>query len=142
MTLSIGDESVFEYQVKDADLASELSLGKDDQFPEVLATSRMVALMELAAARLLRPLLQPGELSVGIAVEIQHLAATPSGETVRSRAEYLGQEGKLYRFRVEVFDAGGLVGKGLHTRAIVATERLVKAAVKRLAKAAPPAGPA
>jgi predicted thioesterase len=87
-------------------------------------------------------LLQPGELSVGVGVEIQHLAATPKGETIRSRAVYLGQEGNLYRFRVEVFDAGGLVGKGLHTRAIIATERLVKAAVKRIAKAPRPAGPA
>jgi fluoroacetyl-CoA thioesterase len=94
MTLSIGDESVFEYQVKDADLASELALTEDDQFPEVLARSRMVALMEVAAARLLMPLLQPGELSVGVGIEIQHLAATPNRETIRSRAVYFGQEGK------------------------------------------------
>jgi predicted thioesterase len=33
-------------------------------------------------------------------------------------------DGKLFRFEVQAFDQGGLVGEGEHTRAVVGTERL------------------
>jgi hypothetical protein len=44
--------------------------------------------------------------------------------------------GKLYRFRVEAFDDAGPIGEGEHTRAIVATERLLGGAAKRARPAA------
>jgi len=40
--------------------------------------------------------------------------------------------GKLYRFKVECFDTGGLVGKGEHTRAIIEFDRLVASSKKRV----------
>ncbi|MFN2384898.1 MAG: thioesterase family protein, partial [Thermoanaerobaculia bacterium] len=89
----------------------------------------MIALMELAAARLMQPMLGPGELSVGVSVDVRHTAATPIGGTVRTVATYLAPEGKLFRFRVEAFDDAGPIGEGEHTRAIVATERLLAGAV-------------
>jgi predicted thioesterase len=46
-------------------------------------------------------------------------------------ATYLGADGKLARFRVEAFDEAGLIGDGEHTRAVVATERLIAGAEKR-----------
>ena len=49
------------YRVGAADLAKRLSLDAADDFPEVFATSRMIALMELAAARLMRSELEDGE---------------------------------------------------------------------------------
>jgi predicted thioesterase len=91
----------------------------------------MIALMELAAARLMKPLLQPGQLSVGVSVHIRHTAPTPVGGKVRAVATYLGPEGKLSRFKVEAFDEAGLIGDGEHTRAVVATERLLAGALKR-----------
>ncbi len=48
--------------VQQSDTAEAIGLGEQDVFPAVLATSRMVALMEIAAARLVRPLLKDGEL--------------------------------------------------------------------------------
>ncbi|MBZ4037038.1 hypothetical protein K6T82_19885 [Flavobacterium sp. 17A] len=120
--------------VKPSDLASALPLTSEDSFPEVFATSRMIALMELAAARMMKPLLKQEELSVGVGVNIIHTAATTVGEEVKAVARFLKLEGKLYHFSVEVFDNGGLVGKGEHTRAIVATERLINSAKKRLNK--------
>ena len=104
-----------------------------DAFPAVFATSRMIALMELAAARLMKPELQAGQLSVGVSVNVRHTAATPVGCKVRAVATYLGPEGKLSRFRVEAFDEAGSIGDGEHTRAIVYTERLVAGAEKRRA---------
>jgi predicted thioesterase len=91
----------------------------------------MVALMELAAARLMRPLLREGQLSVGVALRVEHRAATPIGGRVRAVASYLGPEEKLFRFKVEAFDDAGPIGDGEHTRAIVATDRLLAGAAKR-----------
>ena len=118
-------------EVRYEDTAHALSVLTDDTFPEVLATSRMIALMELAAAKVLRPVLGAGELSVGVTVDVRHTAATPVGGRVRAVATYVGTDGKLHRFRVEAFDDAGAIGVGEHTRAIIATERLVAGAQKR-----------
>ena len=130
--MSPGDSAQASLTVQTSDTAQALSLSPDDSFPAVFATSRMVALMELAAARLMKPLLGPGELSVGVSVNVQHTAATPVGGTVRAAATYLAPEGKLFRFKVEAFDEAGPIGEGEHTRAIVATERLLAGAARRL----------
>lgn len=131
-TLAVDSHYEFEYRVSGSDSPRTLCSEPGDDFPDVLATARMVGLMELAAARLMRPLLKDGELSVGVGVDVTHLAATPLFETVRARATFLGMAGKLYAFRVELFDDGGKVGEGRHTRAIVSTERLLKSTEKRL----------
>ena len=120
-----------EYQVTQTDLAKTLSIDEQDDFPEVLATSRMIALMELAAARLMKGLLSEEELSVGVNVNVTHMAATLQGDTVRALAKYTGMEGKLYQFNVSLYDAGGIAGEGTHTRAIVKTSRLLQGAKKR-----------
>jgi len=118
-------------EVRYPDTAHALSALTEDTFPEVLATSRMIAMMELAAAKLLRPLLKEGELSVGVTVSIRHLAATPVGGHARAVATYDGLEGRVHRFRVQAFDEAGLIGEGEHTRAIILTERLMAGAMKR-----------
>ena len=121
-----------EYQVTQTDLAKTLSIDEQDDFPEVLATSRMIALMELAAARLMKGLLSEEELSVGVNVNVTHMAATLQGDTVRALAKYTGMEGKLYQFNVSLYDTGGIAGEGTHTRAIVETKRLLEGARGRL----------
>ena len=117
--------------VRDADTAKAIAQGPEDDFPAVLATSRMVALMELAAARAMRPLLEAGQLSVGVAIRVEHRAATPVGCEVRAVATYLGPEGRLHRFKLEAFDPAGPIGDGDHSRAIVGTERLLEGAERR-----------
>ena len=81
----------------------------------------------------MRPMLEPGQLSVGVALSVEHRAPTPVGGRVRAVATYLRPEGKLYRFKVEAFDDAGPIGEGEHTRAIVATERLLAGAARRKA---------
>lgn len=130
--MNIGDQVEVTYQVQSSDLAKALSTDPQDDFPEVFATSRMVALMELAAARLMKPLLSEGELSVGVNVNVNHIAATPNNTQVRAVATYLGMESKLYKFDVALYDVAGEAGNGKHTRAIVKTERLVKGAINRV----------
>ena len=130
--MQIGDKYELEYQVGEGDSAKALSFDGGDDFPSVLATSRMIALMELAAARLMNPLLESDALSVGVGVNITHLAATPIDTSVRAVAEFAGMKDKLYAFKVSLFDKGGLAGEGLHTRAIVNTQRLLQGAQKRM----------
>jgi fluoroacetyl-CoA thioesterase len=113
-------------------LASSISGETGDSFPPVLATARMVALMEVAAARVLLPLLEPGELSVGVTVDINHTAPTPLGAEITATARYTGREGKLFVFEVSAADGGGEVGRGWHKRAIVSSERLQRGAAKRI----------
>ncbi|MGK5094308.1 thioesterase [Deltaproteobacteria bacterium TL4] len=120
------------YKVQSKDLAKALSMDPTDDFPDVFATSRMIALMELAASRLMKPALSENELSVGVNVNVTHCAATPNNEEVRAVATYKGRDGKLYQFEVELFDKGGKAGSGTHTRAIVETERLVQGAKDRV----------
>ncbi len=131
-TLPIGTQAEAAFTVQDGDTARALSIAPGDDFPPVFATSRMIALMELAAARAMRPLLRPGELSVGVEISVRHTAATPVGGAVRAVATYLGQDGKMHRFKLEAFDDAGAVGEGTHLRAIVNTDRIVAGAERRM----------
>lgn len=126
-----GDTGEASFIVQQGDTAQGLSISPEDDFPEVFATSRMIALMELAAARVMKRILQPGELSVGVVVDVRHTAATPVGCRVRAVAKYVGPEGRLHRFRIEAFDEAGSIGEATHTRAIISTERLLKGAERR-----------
>ena len=119
--------------VAPSDLANMLNLEPGDAFPPVFATSRMVGLMEVAAARVLRPHLREGEASVGVSVDVVHSAATPPGVTVTATARFVGREGKLFLFEVAASDNAGEIGRGTHKRAIVSAERLVAGATRRCA---------
>lgn len=129
--LAPGTEASISITVRERDLASTLGFETEDQFPAVFATSRMVALMELAAARAMAPLLRDGELSVGVTVDIFHGAPTPPGATVRAVATFREMDGRLFLFDVVAFDDAGEIGRGTHRRAIVTTERLLAGAEKR-----------
>ena len=131
VTLEPGTQATVTWQVSEADLASAIGVDLSDAFPGVLATARMVALLEVAASRVLRPLLAEGELSVGVTGNVAHSAATPPGATVRATAQFIRQEGKMYVFEVWAEDDGGEIGRGLHKRAIVSSERLVSGAARR-----------
>jgi fluoroacetyl-CoA thioesterase len=122
-----------ELVVQQSDCASDLKVNNapDEKFPEVFATTRMIALMELAAARVLKPLLQDGEMSVGVTVDIIHSAPTPLGAKVTATATYRGRDGKLFAFDVVAHDPGGEIGHGTHKRAIILRERLLSGAAKR-----------
>ncbi|MDX4012856.1 hypothetical protein Q6A86_07610 [Aliarcobacter skirrowii] len=134
MSLEIGTKATIEYKVQNKDLAANLQISIDDNFPQVFATARMVALMECSAAKMMKNLLKDGELSVGVGVDIKHLAPTLENDTAISTATFVGMEGKLYKFEIEVVDSGGVIGTGVHTRAIVSNERLISGAKKRVGK--------
>jgi fluoroacetyl-CoA thioesterase len=121
-----------EFVVEQSDCASDLKLNNapDENFPAVFATTRMIALMEMASVRVLKPLLQDAEMSVGVTVDITHSAATPIGAKVTATATYRGRDGKLFAFDVVSHDPGGEIGRGTHKRAIISRERLLSGAAR------------
>jgi fluoroacetyl-CoA thioesterase len=130
--LQVGQSWKFRYpSVAFADTAAALNDITGDHFPPVLATTKCIALLELAAGHLLRPLQKTGELSVGVTVDVKHIAATPVGAWVEAEATFRAQEGKLYVFDVVARDPGGEIMRGVHKRAIVSEERLLESAAKR-----------
>ena len=88
----------------------------------VYATPSMSALMEGTCAESVQPYLAEGEGTVGVAVDIKHIAATPVGMTVRCESLLKEVNGKKLVFEVNVYDEKGLVGTGIHKRAIINNE--------------------
>jgi fluoroacetyl-CoA thioesterase len=120
----VGAKGTFSKTVETTDLASRL----DPSLADVMSTPTMIGMMELAAMNALEPYYEPGEGSVGMAIEVQHVAATPPGHRVRAEAEVTKSEGRRLEFRVRAFDETEEVGSGSHRRAVIDrakfTERL------------------
>ena len=86
----------------------------------VLATPRMIALMEWASVNAILDHLEPGTTTVGFEVCIKHVAAAPEGSRciVRSVLREVRDERKL-RFEVEVTDGDRIIGLGRHERRVI-----------------------
>jgi fluoroacetyl-CoA thioesterase len=89
----------------------------------VLATPEMIRLMEKAAVAAVDHLLPEGYRTVGVEVDVRHLAATPVGIKVRAQAELIAIEGRKLTFRVEADDEVERIGEGEHRRVIIDLER-------------------
>ncbi len=98
----------------------------------VLSTPQMIGMMEEAAVRVIDHLLPEGYQSVGIKVDVRHLAATPTGKQVTARATLEAIEGQRFAFAVEAYDEGGFVGKGRHERYAIETSSFLANAQKRI----------
>ena len=100
--------------------------------PEVYGTPFMIYLMEVAASNAIESSLPAGWVSVGVDVNIRHLAATPVGRTVTARAKVTGVTDKLIEFEVQAHDGENLIGKGTHSRAPIDLARFERALSKPL----------
>ena len=98
----------------------------------VYATPCMVALMEGAACEAIAPALPEGKTSVGTALDITHISATPVGMEVRAEAEVTEVSGKVITFRVAAFDEAGEIGRGSHKRVIVNPQKFLERAYNKL----------
>ena len=87
--------------------------------PPVLSTPSLIWFLEHAAIAALAPALEPGELSLGTEVEVQHLAPTPVGGHVQCTARIVQVDGPVVGFIVEGRDGVELVARGFHRRRIV-----------------------
>jgi fluoroacetyl-CoA thioesterase len=92
----------------------------------VLATPWMIAFMERVSHRLMAEHLAEGETSVGIYLEIKHLAPTPVGGSVRVKAEIMEVVGNQVAFIVQAWDHIEMVGEGIHRRAVIDEARFLR----------------
>jgi fluoroacetyl-CoA thioesterase len=91
----------------------------------VLATPWMIALMERVSHKLLSQNLADGFSSVGVSVEVQHIAPSPLGSTIKVRTEVAEIQGSLVIFEVNAWDEHEPIGRGRHKRAIIDLERFL-----------------
>ncbi len=105
--------------------ASLLASSVDSGGLEVFSTPSLVALMENAARQAVEALLPTNQITVGVRIDVQHLAATPVGAQVRARAEVTQVEGRRLVFHVTAFDEQEKIGEGTHERMVVDPARLV-----------------
>jgi fluoroacetyl-CoA thioesterase len=112
---------------KQIEVTKDVTIARnDDDVPAVFATPMMIYLMELAAADAIQEHLPEGWFSVGVVVNVKHLAATPIGATVTARAEVTEVNDNLINFRVEAHDGIEKIGEGTHTRAAIDVQRFLK----------------
>jgi fluoroacetyl-CoA thioesterase len=105
LTFTVGEEHVIDFAT--------------DGMPAVLSTPRLVGLIERTARESLYPFLNPDERSVGIEIELRHLAPTPLGATVTCITRVIQAEGNQVNFQVEARDQTEIIARGLHKRAVV-----------------------
>jgi len=110
------------FQVAEENAAIHVGSGSSP----VLATPCMIAFMERVSHRLLAEHLSPGETSVGVYLEINHLAPTPVGASVRVKIEVIEVSGNQVTFNVGAWDHMEKVGEGVHRRAIIDESRFLR----------------
>lgn len=98
----------------------------------VYATPCMVALMEGAACEAIAQALTDTQTTVGTALNIEHISATPVGLDVRAEATVTAVEGKVITFEVKAFDEAGEIGHGTHKRVIVNSQKFLEKAYNKL----------
>lgn len=121
-TIREGLQHVAEKVVTADDTASKYGSG----LVEVFATPAMVGLMENAAMSAVLPHLPPGYGTVGTAVCVTHVKATPVGMKVWGAATLVKVEGRRLQFEVAARDEQGEIGRGTHERCVVDMAKLTK----------------
>jgi predicted thioesterase len=85
---------------------------------DVLSTPMLLQLIEEAAVQCLVPMLAPDEISLGVYIDLTHLAPTPVGFIVRTEVEIIGVDGRRVNFAVAAFDEREKIAEGTHERYI------------------------
>jgi len=116
MELIVGIKGIDEVVVDMSNVASAVGSGALDVF----STPSMIACMERAALSSVMPYMEEGFSTVGISLDVKHLAATPLGETVRTESELVEiAKGRFLTFDIKSYCGEQLIGTCRHQRCIV-----------------------
>jgi len=102
-----------------------------DGMPAVLSTPNLIGLLERTARKALEPFLEPDERSVGVEIELRHLAPTPLGAQVTCIARVFQVDGRKVSFQIEAREGNQLIARGLHKRAVVRVQSFANQLLKR-----------
>ncbi len=128
--ITTGNKNIIEIAVTKNDTARVLGSGE----LEVLATPRMVALMEECAYKCVASELEDGQSTVGTLMNVKHLSATPVGMRAWAEAEVTEVDGRRIVFSVKAYDDSGLIGEGTHERFIIFAEKFTQKTYSKLNK--------
>ena len=128
MEITVGLKGEASTVVERADTAAEVGSGS----LLVYATPCMVALMEGAACEAIAEALKEDQTTVGTALNIEHISATPVGLEVRAEATVTAVEGKVITFDVKAFDEAGEIGHGTHKRVIINSQKFLERTYNKL----------
>ena len=117
--MKIGQKNQIITSVTESDTAKAFGSGE----LLVLATPRMIALMEECSYKCISSDLEAGASTVGTSINVKHLSATPIGMKVTIEAEITEIDGRRVCFSVKAYDECGLIGEGTHDRFIVYSEK-------------------
>lgn len=128
--ITVGMKGAQELTVTDDLLANKVGSG----LVAVYATPMMIAGIEGTAAASVAAALDEGKTTVGMQINVSHVAATPAGMKVRFETELteIAPNGKVLTFKVAAYDEKGLIGEGTHQRAIVDKARFEAKAQAKL----------
>jgi len=124
--LMIGARHVVRYTVPAHQTVPDLlpALAEFRRGQPVFATGFMVGLMEAPCMAAVYPYLEPGEVTVGTAITMTHLAASPPGTPLAAEARTVAVNGRSVRFAVMVADAAGqIAAAGEHGLRVVDAAR-------------------
>lgn len=102
-----------------------------DGMPAVLSTPRLIGLIERTAREALYPLLESHERTVGMEIEIRHLAPTPPGAHVTCTARVISSDESTVTFAVEARDEHEVIARGLHKRAVIRVESFARRVARK-----------
>ncbi|MDD6060295.1 MAG: thioesterase family protein [Ruminococcus sp.] len=120
-TIECGIKGTAEIEVSAAELAVNVGSGSLDVF----ATPAMIMLMEKAACSCLADYLENDETTVGTALDVRHISATPLGMKVSAEALLTEINGRELTFNVTASDEAGKIGEGIHKRFLVYGEKFM-----------------
>ena len=134
-TLLPGLVYTFEFRVPESKIVPAL-FPESDEFqamPHVLATGYMVGLIEWTCIQAINPHLDwPNEQTVGTHINVNHIAPTPPGLTVRVTVNLKKVDGRKLLFAVEAEDEVELISKGTHERFVIYPEKFNRKVKKKL----------
>src|SRR5262249_7185607 len=110
--------------------AHAISSGTDGRW-SVLSTPWLVWFLEHAALDAALPFLEPGEITVGTRIEVDHLAPTPVGAQVTCTARIVHSEGPMISFQLEAGDGHETIARGFHKRRVVKVDRLARRGIQK-----------
>lgn len=128
--MQVGIKGYAETVVDSSNVASSVGSGLLDVF----STPSMIALIESAAQQSIQPFLEEGQGSVGIRLEVDHLAATPMGQKVWAETELIAVEGRVLTFSVKAFSEVEKIGEGIHKRCLIYNDRFLLKTADRYAE--------
>ena len=119
--IPLGLKGTYEVDVTAENTASRVRSGGVPTF----STPSMIAGMECCCSNSLLPYLDEGQGSVGIRIEVKHMASTPIGMRVRFESELIERDRRRLVFSVKAFDQIEQVGEGIQERFVIDTDKFL-----------------